>query len=142
MKVTGLKTSICHAYRTNWVFVKVLTDAGLYGIGEATLETRERPVETAIQELGRHIVGRDPHDVEAFWHDAYRDAYWRGGPVLMSALVGVEMALWEIKGKDLGVDIDEEAIAQQPYEPRDLRHYRGDLTDIRPQDAVMYLSGG
>jgi galactonate dehydratase len=105
MKVTDIRTFICHAYRTNWVFVKVLTDAGIYGVGEATLEMRERTVETAIRELERYLVGRDPHDVEAFWHDAYRDAYWRGGPVLMSALASVEMALWDIKGKDLGVPV-------------------------------------
>ncbi|MGC9349770.1 MAG: galactonate dehydratase [Anaerolineae bacterium] len=105
MKVTEIRTFVCYAYRTNWVFVKVMTDAGVYGVGEATLETRERTVETAIQELERYLVGRDPHDVEAFWHDAYRDAYWRGGPVLMSALASVEMALWDIKGKDLGVPV-------------------------------------
>lgn len=105
MKVTRISTAICHAYRTNWVFVKVHTDIGLYGVGEATLEMRERTVETAIHELERYLIGRDPHDIEAFWHDAYRDSYWRVGPVLMSALAGVEMALWDIKGKDLGVPV-------------------------------------
>ncbi len=105
MKITGIKTFICHSYRTNWVFVKVLTDAGVYGVGEATLEMRELTVETAIKELERYVVGRDPHDIEAIVHDVYRDAYWRGGVVLMSALAGVEMALWDIKGKDLGVPV-------------------------------------
>ncbi|MDQ8004166.1 MAG: galactonate dehydratase [Pedobacter sp.] len=105
MKITGIKTFICHSYRTNWVFVKVLTDAGIYGVGESTLEMRELTVETAIKELERYIVGRDPHDIEAIVHDIYRDAYWRGGVVLMSALAGVEMALWDIKGKDLGVPV-------------------------------------
>lgn len=105
MKVTQIKTFICHAYRTNWVFVKVITDSGLYGVGEATLEYREPTVVQAIKELERYLVGKDPHNTEAFWHDAYRDAYWRGGVVLMSALAGVEMALWDIKGKDLGVPV-------------------------------------
>ncbi|MCI0423554.1 MAG: galactonate dehydratase [Acidobacteria bacterium] len=105
MKVTAIKILICHAYRTNWVFVKVLTDSGLYGIGEATLEMRELTVAQAVKELERGLKGKDPHNIEAFWHDAYRDAYWRGGPVLMSALAGVEMALWDIKGKDLGVPV-------------------------------------
>lgn len=105
MKITGIKTLICHAYRTNWVFVKVLTDSGLYGVGEATLEHRELTVAAAVQELERGLIGKDPHNVEAFWHDAYRDAYWRGGAVLMTALAGVEMALWDIKGKDLGVPV-------------------------------------
>lgn len=105
MKVTQIKTFICHAYRTNWVFVKVITDSGLYGVGEATLEYREPTVVQAIKELERYLVGKDPHNIEAFWHDAYRDAYWRGGVVLMSALAGVEMALWDIMGKDLGVPV-------------------------------------
>lgn len=105
MKVTQIKTFICHAYRTNWVFVKVITDSGLYGVGEATLEYREPTVVQAIKELERYLVGKDPYNIEAFWHDAYRDAYWRGGVVLMSALAGVEMALWDIKGKALGVPV-------------------------------------
>ena len=105
MKVTQIKTFICHAYRTNWVFVKVITDSGLYGVGEATLEYREPTVVQAIKELERYLVGKDPHNIEAFWHDTYRDAYWRGGVVLMSALAGVEMALWDMKGKDLGVPV-------------------------------------
>lgn len=105
MKVTGIHTFLCHAYRTNWVFVKVRTSEGLHGIGEATLEMRELTVAQACRELERSLVGRDAFDIEAFWHDAYRDAYWRGGPVLMSALSAVEMALWDIKGKALGVPV-------------------------------------
>jgi galactonate dehydratase len=105
MKVTGIETHICDVYRTNWVLVKVLTDEGLHGVGEATLEHRELTVAQAVGELERYLVGRDPHDIEAFWHEAYRDAYWRGGPVLMTALSGVEMALWDIKGKALGVPV-------------------------------------
>ncbi|MBE2213481.1 MAG: galactonate dehydratase [Opitutaceae bacterium] len=105
MKISAIKTFICHAYRTNWVFVKVLTDEGLHGVGEATLEYREQTVAQAVRELERTLVGRDPGNIEAIWHQTYRDAYWRGGPVLMSALSGVEMALWDIKGKALGVPV-------------------------------------
>lgn len=105
MKITEIKTFLCHAYRTNWVFVKVLTDDGIYGVGEATLEYREKTVISAIHDLERTIVGLDPHNIEKMFHDSYRDAYWRGGPVLMSALASVEMALWDIKGKALGVPI-------------------------------------
>lgn len=105
MKVTGIETFVCDVYRTNWVFVRVLTDSGLYGVGEATLEMRDLTVAQAVRELERYLVGRDPHNVESFWSEAYRDAYWRGGVVLMSALAGVEMALWDIKGKDLGVPV-------------------------------------
>src|SRR5690606_4151138 len=106
MKITGVETFLCHAYRTNWVFVKVMTDQdGLYGLGEATLEYKEQTAAMACKELERVIKGCDPHAIEAVWHKVYRDSYWRGGPVLMSALSAIEMALWDIKGKDLGVPV-------------------------------------
>lgn len=106
MKIKAIKTYICHAYRTNWVFVKVLTDEdGLYGVGEATLEYKEHAVAAACMELERTLLHQDPHQIEHLWHLIYRDAYWRGGPVLMSALSAIEMALWDIKGKDLGVPV-------------------------------------
>jgi len=106
MKITAIKTYICHAYRTNWVFVKVFTDVdGLYGVGEATLEYKEHTVAQACHELESLLIGKDPHRIEEFWHLAYRNAYWRGGAVLMSALSSIEMALWDIKGKDLGVPV-------------------------------------
>lgn len=106
MKITAIRTFICNVYRTNWVFVKVLTDVpGLYGVGEATLEYRELTVAQACQELERDLKGKDPRDIEAIWHDSYRDAYFRGGPVLMSAISAIDMALWDILGKDLGVPV-------------------------------------
>jgi galactonate dehydratase len=107
MKITTIETYLCDVYRTNLVFVRVMTDAGLHGVGEATLEYRELTVATACRELERTLVGRDPRQIEAIWHDSYRDAYWRGGPVLMSALSAIEMALWDIKGKALGVPVYE-----------------------------------
>ena len=105
MKVTAIKTFVCNAFRTNFVFVKVETDSGLYGWGEATLEYKEHTVEAAIHDLEGYLIGKDPRNIEAFRHDCYRDAYWRGGPVLMSALAGVEIALWDIKGKELNVPV-------------------------------------
>jgi galactonate dehydratase len=85
--------------------VKIETDSGHHGWGEATLEYREPTVIQAVQELERGLRGRDLDNIEAWWQDAYRDVYWRGGPVLMSALSAVEMALWDIKGKALGVPV-------------------------------------
>ncbi|MDR1282912.1 MAG: galactonate dehydratase [Opitutaceae bacterium] len=105
MKLTALKTCICDAWRTNWCFVKIETDSGHHGWGEATLEYREPTVTQAVRELERGLAGRDLRNIEAWWQDACRDAYWRGGPVLMSALSAVEMALWDIKGKTLGVPV-------------------------------------
>lgn len=105
MRVSGVTTLVCDAHRTNWVFVRVDTDSGIHGWGEATLECREKAVVRAVEELEDDVVGRDPHDVVPWWQDAYRDAYWRGGPVLTTALGAIEMALWDIKGKDLGVPV-------------------------------------
>jgi galactonate dehydratase len=107
MKITAINTFLCHAYRTNWVFVKVETDTGIHGVGEATLEYREKTVIAAIDDLAYTLVGQDAGEINKMFHDSYRDAYWRGGPVLMSAISGVEMALWDIKGKSLGVPVYE-----------------------------------
>lgn len=106
MKITAIKTFVCNAYRTNWVFVKVLTDEpGLHGWGEATLEYKEDTIVAACHDLERDMIGRDPRDIEALWHSNYRDAYWRGGPVLMSAISAIDIALWDILGKSLNVPV-------------------------------------
>jgi hypothetical protein len=107
MKITKITPLICDAYRTNWVFVRVDTDAGVHGVGEATLEYREKTVAEAIAELSRSFVGKDPSRIQELWHTAYRDVYFRGGPVYQSALSAVEIALWDIKGKTLGVPVYE-----------------------------------
>ena len=105
MKITELKTFVVHCYRTNWVFVKVDTDEGISGVGEATLEMKEKTVEAAVLELKEYLLGKDPSEIERHFHVMYRDSYWRTGPVLMSALSAVEMALWDISAKELGVPV-------------------------------------
>lgn len=105
MKVTDIKVFNVDCFRTNWVFVKVYTDEGIDGVGEATLEYKERALEGAVHHIKEYLVGKNPLDIERHYHDIYRDAYWRGGPVLMSALSAVEMALWDILGKSLGVPV-------------------------------------
>jgi galactonate dehydratase len=105
MKVTEVKSLICDAFRTNWVFTKVITDSGIYGVGEATLEQNELAVAKSIEEVGACLIGKDPHEIETFWHQTYRDCYFQGGPVITSAIAAIEMALWDIKGKDLGVPV-------------------------------------
>ncbi len=105
MKITGLKTYVVHCYRTNWVFLKISTDEGISGVGEATLEMKEKAVEAAVLELEDYLVGKDPRQIERHFHVIYRDSYWRTGPVLMSALSAVEMALWDISAKELGVPV-------------------------------------
>lgn len=105
MKITGLTTFVCDVFRNNWVVVKVTTDEGIHGVGDATLEMRELAAEAAVRELEPYLIGKDPHNIESIWSDTLRDAYWRGGAVLTTAMSGVEMALWDIKGKALGVPV-------------------------------------
>ncbi len=105
MKITDVKTFVVDCFRTNWVFVKVYTDEGIDGVGEATLEYKEDALVGAINHAREAILGLDPMNVEAIAKNLYRDAYWRGGAVLMSAISGIEMALWDIKGKALGVPV-------------------------------------
>ena len=85
--------------------MKVYTDEGISGVGEATLEYKEKSLVGAVEHIKDVLVGQDPANIEKIAHDLYRDSYWRSGPVLMSALSAVEMALWDIKGKALGVPV-------------------------------------
>ena len=105
MKVTDVKTFVVDCFRTNWVFVKVYTDEGIEGVGEGTLEYKEKALVGAVEHIKNYLIGKDPTQIEKHFHDIYRDAYWRGGAVLMSALSAVEMALWDILGKSLGVPV-------------------------------------
>lgn len=105
MKITAIRPFVVDCYRTNWVFVKVETDEGIHGIGECTLEYKEHALLGALRHIEEALVGKNPLQIEKHYHDIYRDAYWRGGSVLMSALSGVEMALWDILGKHLGVPV-------------------------------------
>ncbi|WP_020616378.1 galactonate dehydratase [Paenibacillus daejeonensis] len=105
MRITDLRTFVMDGYRTNFVFLKLYTDEGIDGVGEATLEYKEMAVLGAIEDLRRYLIGKDPRDIEKHYSTIYRDAYWRGGAVLMSALSAVEMAMWDISGKALGVPV-------------------------------------
>lgn len=99
MKITDVKIYTLDAYRTNWAFIKVETDEGLYGWGEASLGTNENALEGMVEDLKRLVVGRNPLEIEKMCFEVYRDIYWKGGAVLMSAISGIEIALWDIAGK-------------------------------------------
>src|SRR3954447_7349779 len=107
MRVSGIEVFLCAANWRNFVFVRVDTDEGLHGWGEATLEGKEQAVTAAIGELERYLVGQDPARIERHWFHMYETPFWRGGPVLGSAISGVDQALWDIKGKALGVPVYE-----------------------------------
>ena len=106
MKITDVKTFQMRGVARNWTFVKVLTDSGIHGWGEGTLENQELAVEQAILTLAsRYLEGRDPTQIERHWQVMYRHGFWRGGPVLGSAVSALDQALWDIAGKAYGVPV-------------------------------------
>ncbi len=90
-----------------WLFLKIATDSGLIGWGEPAIEGRARTVKTAVEELSEYLIERSPFDIEDIWQTLYRGGFYRGGPILMSALAGIDQALWDLKGKALGVPVYE-----------------------------------
>ena len=102
MKITGLTT---YLLPPRWCFLKIETDEGVTGWGEPVIEGRARSVQTAVHELEKYLVGQDPARINDLWQVMYRGGFYRGGPILMSAIAGVDQALWDIKGKLLGVPV-------------------------------------
>ncbi|MEM9964091.1 MAG: enolase C-terminal domain-like protein, partial [Asticcacaulis sp.] len=88
-----------------WLFVRVETDNGMVGWGEASLEGHTEAVQGVFASLRERFIGADPDRIEDIWQTAYRLGFYRGGPVLMSALSGLDQALWDLKGKALGVPV-------------------------------------
>ena len=104
LRITKLETFLV---KPRWLFLKVHTDAGIVGLGEPVVEGRARTVATAVKQLERYLIGKDPRAAVHHWQAMYRHAFYRGGPVLTSAISGVDQALWDIKGKALGVPVYE-----------------------------------
>ena len=104
MKVTKLTT---YRLAPRWMFLKIETDEGVTGWGEPVIEGRARTVETAVHELSEYVVGKDPARINDIWQAMYRTGFYRGGPILMSAIAGIDQALWDIKGKVLGAPVYE-----------------------------------
>src|SRR5262245_50479324 len=108
MKITRIETLVVNARMRNWVLVKVETDQpGLYGWGEATLEWKTKSVVGAVEDLSVLLIGQDPRRIEHLWQIMHRQYFWRGGITNMSALSGIDQALWDIKGKELGKPVCE-----------------------------------
>jgi galactonate dehydratase len=99
MKITRLTTFVVPP---RWLFLRIDTDAGICGWGEPIVEGRAHTIAAAVDELSDYLVGKDPRRIEDLWSVMYRGGFYRGGPVLMSAIAGIDQALWDIKGKDLG----------------------------------------
>ena len=105
MKITNLDTVVVDFYRTNLIFVRLSTDEGLTGIAEATLEGQEHAVRGAVAVLADAVRGKDPTRISQTVYELNRDAYWRGGPVSMTALSALEMAMWDVSARALGVPV-------------------------------------
>lgn len=104
MKITSYAT---YRVAPRWMFLKIETDEGISGWGEPVLEGRARTVETAVRELCETLIGKDPARINDHWQSMYRGHFYRGGAILMSAIAGIDQALWDIKGKALGVPVYE-----------------------------------
>ncbi|MCZ2150578.1 MAG: galactonate dehydratase [Bryobacterales bacterium] len=108
MKITAIKTLVVNARMRNWILVKVETDQpGLYGWGEATLEWKTKGVVGSVEDLSVLLIGQDPRRVEHIWQMMHRQYFWRGGIVTMTAMSGIDQALWDIKGKEAGKPVCE-----------------------------------
>jgi mannonate dehydratase len=105
MKITAAGLILCSPDR-NFVTLKIETDAGVHGLGDATLNGRELAVASYLSEhVLPCLIGRNPFDIEDIWQYLYRGAYWRRGPVTMTAIAAVDVALWDIKGKALNTPV-------------------------------------
>jgi galactonate dehydratase len=104
LKVTKLETFLV---KPRWLFLKVHTNAGIVGLGEPITEGRALTCIEAVKEIEPYLIGKDPRRVAHHWQAIYRHAFYRGGPILTSALSGIDQALWDIKGKALGVPVYE-----------------------------------
>src|SRR5215467_12727552 len=108
MKVTNIRTLVVNAEMRNWVFCKVETDQpGLFGWGEGSLEWKTRAVVGVIEDLAPMVIGEDPRRIEHIYQKLYRQSFWRLGVIGMSGISAIEQALWDIKGKRLGVPVYE-----------------------------------
>lgn len=96
MKITKLST---YLVRPRWCFLKIETDGGLTGWGEPVIEGKAATVQAAVKDMESYLLGHDPLCIEDIWNTLYRGAFYRGGPILMSAIAGIDQALWDIKGK-------------------------------------------
>jgi galactonate dehydratase len=102
MKITSLQL---YRIAPKWMFLKIMTDEGLAGWGEPIIPGRAATVAQAVLEMQEYLIGRDPDQIEDIWQTLYRGSFFRGGPIFMAALAGIDQALWDIKGKRYGLPV-------------------------------------
>lgn len=125
-----------------WQFLAIDTDAGITGWGEPVLEGRISTVGAAVKELSENLIGKDPRNINDIWNVLYRGGFYRGGPILMSAISGIDQALWDIKGKDLGQPVYE-LLGGRCREKMKLYNWvGGDNPSDEVSDIQKYLAKG
>src|SRR6266536_1700288 len=102
MKITKLEI---FKVPPRWLFLKITAEDGISGWGEPVLEGRAHTVRAAVEDLTPYVLGRETNQIEDIWQVLYRGGFYRGGPVLMSAISGIDEALWDIRGKEMGVPV-------------------------------------
>ncbi len=112
MKITNVQTfrtstPVHKTAGTNWLFVRIDTDEGISGWGEGSLQYKDFALEAEINDFGRYLMGKDPRHIEHHWTSLYRRVTWAGGAVTMSAIAAIDLALWDIRAKAMGVPVYE-----------------------------------
>ncbi|UVI27529.1 galactonate dehydratase [Paenibacillus spongiae] len=139
MKITDLK--LFHV-KPRWLFLKIETDEGIAGWGEPIVEGRALTVATAVEELKRYLIGEDPLRIEHHWQVMYRGTFYRGGPVLVSALSGVEQAMWDIKGKYYNMPVYEMLGGRCRDKIRMYSHCGGATPEEMAANAIRKVDAG
>jgi galactonate dehydratase len=143
MKITSITPILAQGERRVFCFVKVETDQpGLIGWGEASLEGKPRAVAGCIQDMEPMIVGEDPRNVEYCWQILYRSGFWRLGVIGLSALSGIDQALWDIKGKELGRPVYELLGGKVRDKVRMYTHFGGGTPEAMAADALAKVEKG
>jgi len=139
MKITKFESIFV---KPRWHFLKVYTDEGIVGYGEPIVEGKARTVAMAIKEMETYLIGQDPRRIEHLWQVLYRGSFYRGGPVLTSAISGIEQALWDIKGKWLGVPVYELLGGAVRDRIRVYAHVHGDTIEEFVRNAKQRVAEG
>ena len=142
MKIVSAKVIVCSPGR-NFVTLKIETEGGVHGLGDATLNGRELAVASYLTDhVIPLLIGRDARRVEDIWHYLYKGAYWRRGPVTMTAIAAVDTALWDIKGKALGVPVYQLLGGQARDDVMVYGHANGESIDDTVAAAAEYVRMG
>jgi L-alanine-DL-glutamate epimerase-like enolase superfamily enzyme len=145
MKITGIETlpvSVGGGYEYAVIVVLVHTDEGLTGIGEASLAGRGRGVLGVLDHFGELLIGQDPARIEHWWSEMVRGTFWSAGQVIMSAVAGIDIALWDLKGKRLGVPVYELLGGPTRERVRVYRHLSGNSGEELAEDALRWREQG